>query len=127
LVWRLRARQSASDLRVASWAAIALVVLICAGCGHTVTDQDCKQIGDNMLAIWKAEAAKAAASAAPPGAPSPTAEKAQAVVATEGDKLVTEWSAQCKKELSGRRVDQKEMDCLLKATSVAEMSKCTDL
>jgi hypothetical protein len=100
----------------------AFVFGACAlGCGKTITDDDCKKITENMRDVWATEAKKAA----------PTdgagAEKAAGVIRAEGDKLTADWSAECKKELLGRRVDPKEMDCLLKAKSVDQITKCAEL
>jgi hypothetical protein len=91
-----------------------------AGCGRTVSEDDCTHIRDNMRAAWTAEAKKAAPT---DGA---IADKAAAVVRSEGDKLVSDWMAECKKELMGRRVDPKEMDCLFKAKTVADINKCSE-
>ena len=90
------------------------------GCGKTVTDDDCRKVGENMLQVWQAESAKAASA---DGADS---EKARNVIKSEGDKLVADWSTECKKELMGRRVDPKEMDCLLKAKSIEQINKCAE-
>jgi len=105
-----------STLRLALPAALLLV-----GCGKTMTDDDCRKVADSMREVWLAEAKKAT----PPEGPS--IEKAQAVIRSESEKLVTDWSAECKKELQGRRVDAKEMSCLLKAKSVDEVHRCAEL
>jgi hypothetical protein len=89
------------------------------GCGKTVTDDDCRKVGANMLQIWQAESAKAAST---DGADS---EKARNVIKSEGDKLVTDWSTECK-ELTGRRVDANEIDCLLRAKSIEQVNKCAE-
>lgn len=99
---------------------LVLALFVTAGCGRTVTDEDCKKIGDNMHSVWLTEAQKVA----PDG---PGAEKATAVIRSEGDKLQADWTAQCKKELMGRRVDPKEIDCLLSATTIDEMNRCSEL
>jgi hypothetical protein len=104
------------------WAKVGflLVTVAALGCGRTVTEEDCTQIKDNMRAAWTAEAKKAA----PEGGAG--AEKAAGVVRSEGDKLVADWMAECKKELMGRRVEPKEMDCLLHAKTIADINKCGD-
>jgi hypothetical protein len=96
---------------------LGLVALAAAGCGKTVTEEDCKKLGDNMREVWMAEAKKAAASGAGEA-------KANAVIHAEADKLVSDWSAECKKELAGRRVDAKEMSCLYAAKSIADVNRC---
>ena len=88
-------------------------------CGRTVSKDDCVRIKDNMRDAWAAEAKKAAGDGA-------GAEKASAVIKTQGEKLVSDWMAECDQELMGRRVDPKEMDCLLKAKTIAEINKCSE-
>lgn len=94
-----------------------LFVLLLPACGRTVSQADCEKIKENMREAWADESKKAAADA-------PSSEKAQAVIKAEGEKLCADWMAECKKELMGRRVDQKEMDCLLEAKTIAEINKC---
>jgi hypothetical protein len=101
--------------------AASLLAASAIGCGKTITDDDCKKITDNMREVWAAEAKKAAP------ADGAGTEKAAGVIRTEGDKLTADWSAECKKELLGRRVDPKEMDCLLKAKSIEQITKCAEL
>jgi hypothetical protein len=100
---------------------LGLVALMCAGCGKTITEEDCRKVAGNMREVWLAEAKKAAP------ADSATAEKANAVIKAEADKLVADWSGECKKELQGRRVDSKEMDCLFSAKTIADVNKCAGL
>ena len=96
-------------------------VLVLPACGKTMSDDDCKKVGQNMRQVWDAEARK---SIPQNGV---VADKAAAVIRSEGDKLVSDWSTECKKELEGRRVDAKEVDCLLEAKTVAEIHRCADL
>ena len=98
--------------------ALFLLAALSPGCGKTVTDDDCRKVGENMLQIWQSESAKAAST---DGADS---EKARNVIKSEGDKLVADWSTECKKELLGRRVDPREIDCLLVAKSIEHVNKC---
>ena len=35
-----------------------------------------------------------------------------------------EWTDQCKKELEGQRVDDREIDCLLSAPTIAAIQEC---
>lgn len=93
--------------------------VIC-GCGKTLSEEDCRNIAGNMRAVWQTESQKAATAE---GAKS---DKAAAVIKTEGDKLVADWSLECKKELEGRRVDAKEVDCLLRAKTIEQINKCSE-
>ncbi len=47
------------------------------------------------------------------------------MIAAEADKLVADWANECKKDLLGRKADPKEMDCLLKAKTIDDVSKCS--
>jgi hypothetical protein len=101
----------------------ALLILLAGtglGCGRTVTEEDCVKIRDNMREAWALESKKAAP-ADPAGA-----EKAASVIKTEGEKLTNDWMAECKKELQGRRVEPKEIECLLGAKSLAQINKCSE-
>src|SRR5436309_2323576 len=96
-------------------------VLLLAGCGRTVSEADCKKIGDNMEEVWNAEAKKLAP------ADGATLDKAASVIKAEGDRVQNDWAGQCKKELLGRRVDPKEVDCLVNAKSIDAISRCAEL
>jgi hypothetical protein len=100
---------------------VVLAAVALGGCGRTMTDDDCKKVADNMLTVWQAEAKKSAPESGP------GVEKAAAVIKSEGEKLVGEWSAECKKELVDRRVDPRELDCLLGAKSIEQINKCAEL
>jgi len=86
-----------------------------------MTEEDCQKVAANMREVWAAESKKAAP------ADGPAAEKAAAVIKAEGERLVGDWTVECKKELQGRRVDPKEMDCLMKAKSIEQINKCAEL
>lgn len=98
---------------------VLLLAGLLAGCGRTVTEDDCVKIRENMREAWTAESKKAAE-----GTPAP--ERTTVLVKVEGEKLVTDWMGECKKELMGRRVDPREMDCLLKSKTIAEINKCAE-
>jgi len=100
--------------------AVVLPAVSLAGCGRTVKEDDCTHITENMRAAWAAEAKKATPSD-PAGS-----EKAAAVVRMEGERLATDWTAECKNELMGHRVEPKELDCLLAATTLAAINKCSE-
>jgi hypothetical protein len=107
-------------------ASLALVAAAAAGCGRTVNEDDCVKIRDNMRDAWAAEAKKAApADTAGPDAAART-EKASAVVKSEGERLATDWMTECRKDLIGRRAEPKEMDCLLRAKTLSQITKCSE-
>jgi hypothetical protein len=117
---RRRAREDRSLTVAVRMGASLLLALGAVGCGKTVTADDCAKIADNMKLVWQTESARAASN---DGADS---EKAKNVIKSEGDKLVADWSVECKKELMGRRVDPKEVDCLLKAKTIDAVNKCAE-
>src|SRR5262245_2938770 len=95
--------------------------LAVAGCGRTMTEEDCQKVASNMRTVWDAESKKAApADGVPP-------ERAAAVIKAEGERLVNDWTVECKKELMGRRIDPKELDCLADAQSIEQINKCSEL
>src|SRR5262245_15727061 len=87
----------------------AMLLPLLSGCGRTLTEEDCKKIDAQVREVWQAESKKAAAAA------QVKSEKATAVIRTEGDKLESDWMSECKKDLVGKRVDPKELDCLFSA------------
>lgn len=96
-----------------------VLALLLAGCGRTVTGEDCVKIRENMREAWGVELKKAADQG-------PGAEKAQAVIMAEGERLASDWMSECKTELMGKRVDAKEMECLLRARTVGDIKKCKE-
>jgi hypothetical protein len=104
------------------------LLVAAAGCGRTVTEDDCVKIKDNMRDAWAAEAKKAAPAdtAGADKASAAVNEKASAVVKSEGERLSTDWMTECRKDLIGRRAESKEMDCLLRAKTIAAITKCSE-
>ena len=98
------------------WALLG--VLAVASCGRTVTEDDCTRIKDNMREAWAEECKK--------NAPTEGAgtEKAAAVMKAEEERLANDWMGECRKELMGRRVEPKEMDCMLQAKTLVSIGKC---
>ncbi|WP_156040899.1 hypothetical protein [Chondromyces apiculatus] len=92
--------------------------LVAAGCGKTITDSDCQMVGERLQRAWNEEIRKAA----PPQGTAGT--KASGLLLSEEERLVTDWMAECKRDLTGKRVAQRELDCLLGATSLEQLSKC---
>jgi hypothetical protein len=104
---------------------VMIASLLLVGCGKTITDDDCRKVATNMHDVWLAQAKAEAAKVAP--ADSAGIDKANAVIKSDADKLAADVSAECKKELQGRRVDSKEMDCVLAAKTFADVNKCAGL
>jgi hypothetical protein len=97
---------------------LAAAVTAAAGCDRTLSKDDCERVGAHMRQVWDAEAR----AAAPAG--QPAHEKAAAVIRSEGDRMSREWTDQCRKELEGQRVDEREIDCLLAAPTIAAIQEC---
>ena len=85
-----------------------------------MTEADCQRVGRHMRAVWDAEAA----AVAPQGGP-PVAERAKLVIKGEGDRVEADWNADCRRELEGRKVDEREVDCILAGRSIAEIKLCS--
>jgi hypothetical protein len=111
------APRSSSPARILP--AIALgAILGGSGCDRTVTKDDCDRVGTHMRKVWDAEARASAP------ASGPADEKSVSVIRSEGDRMSREWTDQCKKELEGQRVDERELDCLLAAGTIAAIQDC---
>ena len=104
--------------RVCALALATSLVGLLGGCDRTVSKDDCDKVGVHMRKVWDAEAR----AVAPEGGP--VHEKATSVIRSEGDRMSREWTEQCKKELEGQRVDERELDCLLAAPSIAAIQEC---
>jgi hypothetical protein len=104
--------------RVCVVAGLALTGLL-AGCERKVDARDCEAIGANITKIWDAEAARMSEGAA-------RNDKASAVIKAEGEKLREGWLSECRGELAGRRADKAELDCLLAAKTLDELTKCSE-
>lgn len=90
-----------------------------AGCGRKVNDADCRKVADHLGEVWASEAKKEEADGA-------GKEKAADVIRQEGERLTREWVDECKKDLVGKRVEEKELTCLLATKTMAEIQKCAE-
>lgn len=95
------------------------VLLLAAGCSSkTMTSDDCRRVGAHIRKVWDTDAEKAAPEKGP------RSERAMNAIKSEGDRIETEWRSTCERELEGRKVDPQEVDCVLGATTSAELQKC---
>ena len=101
--------------------AVLFVVVAAAACNRTMTENDCRKVADHMGDVYDAEAKKAVP------ADGAATEKTTEIINGERSKLLESWAVECKKELEGRRIDSKEMDCLLKAPTIEAINKCAEL
>lgn len=106
--------------QVAPAVACAVLGAFTAGCGHKVSEADCRKVADHLGEVWQAEAKKEETDG-------PAREKASDVIRQEGERLTREWLDECKKDLVGKRVEDKEMTCLLASQTMADIQKCTEL
>jgi hypothetical protein len=111
---RPRAWLPAFALALATLASLAPVY----GCGKTLSDEDCGKVADNLRAIWTAEAKRAATAQNTPS------DKGALVIKSEGDKLVADWTTECKRDLVGHRIDERDVTCLLQAKSIEQVNAC---
>ncbi len=99
--------------------ACGLLGALAAGCGRKVTEPDCRKVADHLGEVWAAEAKKEETDG-------PGKEKAVDVIRQEGERLARDWMEECKKDLVGKRVESKELDCLLATRTMADIQKCAD-
>ncbi len=96
----------------------ALMAFGMSGCGKTMTSADCERVGGHLRAVWDSEAGLALPVEAPKSA------RAENAIRAEGERMQTEWLAQCRRELEGRKVDEKEVDCLMSAKTIEAIQSC---
>jgi len=106
-------------LRAAVIAASVFSALAVAGCGRKVSDGDCRKVADHLGEVWAAEAKKEETDG-------PGKEKAADVIRQEGERLSREWLDECKKDIVGKRVEDKELTCLLASKTMADIQKCSE-
>ncbi|MEZ4296249.1 MAG: hypothetical protein R3B70_14855 [Polyangiaceae bacterium] len=107
-------------LRAAALTAAALLLALgAAGCGRKISEADCRKVSDHLGEVWAAEAKKEETDG-------PGRDKAMDVIRLEGDRLTREWMDECKKDLVGKRVEDKELTCLLATKTMADIQKCTE-
>jgi len=94
------------------------IVLLGVGCGKTMTNDDCKRVGDHIRKVWDSEMEAAAPEKGP------RSERASHTIKSEGDRVEAEWKSTCERELEGRKVDNQEVDCILGAKTVTDIQKC---
>ncbi|MDC3958279.1 hypothetical protein [Polyangium jinanense] len=106
----------------AGGAPLVFFVLAClaTGCARNVTENDCKAVGEHLRVLWTAEAKY-------PEAASPSAEKAVAVVKSEGQRLEESFVTDCKRDLVGKPRASGEFSCLSHAKTLADVRTCATI
>ncbi|WP_437594726.1 hypothetical protein [Sorangium sp. So ce1000] len=92
--------------------------LLGGGCNKTMSEDDCRAIGEVMRTAWTAEAKRVGST--DPG----TSGKASVVIKSEGERLSSEWTSDCKRELAGSEVDPGEIGCLTRAKTLEDIRRC---
>lgn len=100
-------------------AAAMLLAIVLPGCGRKVNEADCRKVAEHLGGVWTAEAKKEEIDG-------PGKEKAADVIRQEGERFTREWIDDCKKDLVGKRVEEKELACLLETKSLADIQRCTE-
>ena len=98
---------------------VLLASMAGAGCGRKVSEGDCRKVAEHLGGVWTAEAKKEETEG-------PGKEKAADVIRQEGERFTREWMDDCKKDLVGKRVEEKELACLLETKTLADIQSCTE-
>ncbi len=98
---------------IGAFAALSLV----AGCGRTMSESDCERIGNHLREVWDNDVKASSAS-------TDASEVGMVIVKNHRGKIGDEWMNQCRRELEGRRVDKTELDCVMKASTIADVQSC---
>ena len=109
----------ASAARAGVWLGALWLLSALPACGKTMTEGDCERVGKHLSEVWDAEI-----DATKPIDDGPKSDRAKLVMAGERERMQGEWMTQCRRELDGRQVDDKELDCLLTAKSIADIQGC---
>ncbi len=106
--------------RVSGSGGVALLFLALSGaaCGKTMTEAECKRVGAHLREVWDAEANATAPEASEPS------ERAKHAIKGEGDRMESEWLSQCRRELEGRTVDAREIDCIVGSKTAVDLKSC---
>jgi hypothetical protein len=99
---------------------LLLVVFVMPGCIRDVTEDDCRALATHLREVWTAEAKF-------PQSASPSAEKAVAVIKSEGAKLEESVFGTCKREYVGKPRASGEFSCLSRAKTYAEVQTCATI
>lgn len=95
-------------------------VFVGSACVRDVTEEDCRSLGAHLREIWTAEAKF-------PQTATPSAEKAVAVIKSEGAKLEESVIATCKRDYMGKPKASGEFSCLSRAKTYADVQACATI
>jgi hypothetical protein len=103
--------------------AFFVAALTASACGRRMTQSDCERIGTHLREIWDADVA----AAAPRSEDERPSELADLVIKSHRERISNEWMNQCRRELEGRPVDDKEIECILSAKAIADVQACASM
>lgn len=81
-----------------------------------MSESDCERIGNHLREVWDADVKAMTTEEA--------SEVGMVIVKNHRGKIGDEWMNQCRRELEGRRVDKSELDCVMKASTIADVQAC---
>jgi hypothetical protein len=90
------------------------------GCVRDVTEDDCTSLAKHLHEVWTSDAKF-------PEKPGPSAERAVAVIKSEGDKLEQTFFNACKRDYVGKPKASGEFSCLSRAKTYAEVQTCATI
>ncbi len=93
---------------------------VLSGCVRDVTESDCRSLATHVHDVWTAEAKF-------PEKAGPSAEKAVAVIKSEGAKLEESLMVTCKRDYVGKPRASGEFSCLSQAKTFAEVQACATI
>jgi len=106
---------------IARWVPVGLLFIVtAASCARDVTEEDCRQVGEHLREVWTAEAKF-------PQTGGASADKAVAVIKSQGSALEESWKTQCRKELIGTPRASGEFSCMLHAKTLADVKACATI
>jgi hypothetical protein len=99
---------------------LLLGTFVLPSCVRDVTENDCRSLATHLRDVWTAEAKF-------PEKAGPSAEKAVAVIKSEGAKLEESVMVTCKRDYVGKPRASGEFSCLSQAKTYAEVQACATI
>ncbi len=104
-------------LRGFSLAALGLCAASAAGCGRKLTSAECQAVATRIEVAYRAEAKQLG--------PHPTEpSQGAAVIEQEAARVRADWLTECERDVVGKPVDERELECMLQASTLEDVRKC---
>jgi hypothetical protein len=101
-------------------AALGLCASSAAGCGRKLTSAECEAVASRIEAAYRAEVKQLG--------PHPIEQsQGAAVIEQEAARVRDDWLAECQREVLGKPVDERELRCMLEASTLEDVRKCDAL